>query len=820
MKISSISKLRTNARSLSLFTFLLAGISNPLLAQQPEGAIEGKTTDSTGKILDYVTVTLINLPDSSIVKAILTNEEGNYNFNQLKNGSYFVKAELLGYNQTNSPTVKISTNHKTVKLEDLQLATSNKELETIVITSQKPLFERKADMMVVNVENSSLSAGNNAMDILERSPGIAVDKDDNISLNGKKGVMVMVDGKQTHLSSSQLASLLRSTDGNTIQSLEIIDSPSAKYDASGASGIINIKLKKNKLAGTNGTFNLGGGYGNGRKGNTSLNLNHKSGKIGIFGTYSYQENDRTDFMNINRIVGGGTEFTSFDQDNSMNSQRNNHSLRTGIDYQISEKNTLSLQVSGLLNNSNDKNSSDVLMGSFQSSLDSTMIANSFFDSDFKSYSVNLSNTYQIDTMGSKISADIDLSSFQDNLLADYENFFYNPDGSSPHIPLILRSDMPSRIKIQSYKADFTHPFNENSGMEAGLKFANVKTDNNLKFSEWIENTWSNVANRSNHFIYTEQVAAAYLNYNKKIKKFSLQTGLRTEYTISNGNSVTLDNQVKRDYIDFFPNISIAYEKSDSHQFSLSYSKRINRPQYDNLNPFNYFLDKYTYQQGNPYLEPEYNHAFKLNYTFLKRFNFTTGYEVTNNAVVEIMRQNDIEKTTLVTNENIAKQQQWFLNINAPFKFTKFWSSNTNVTGFYLGFISDSPEDAIDFGQYALQLNSNQTFQITPSFSADATVNYQSGLQYSIYKIGHSWSTDVGISKSFNNKRTNLKLSVSDIFNTRTQNVSTQYANLNTRIYQKRETQVFRLSFSYSFGNTKIGEAKQSSKSEEQQRVGK
>src|SRR5690606_13545626 len=183
----------------------------------------------------------------------------------------------------------------------------------------------------------------------------------------------------------------------------------------------------------------------------------------------------------------------------------------GIDYQLSEKNTISLQVSGLLNNSDDTNSSDVLIGSFQSALDSTMIANSVFGSDFKSYSINLNNTYLIDTLGSKISADVDISSFSDNQLANYENYFYNPDGSSPHLPLTLRSDMPSRINIQSYKADFTHPFNENSGMDAGLKFANVKTDNDLKFSELIENNWTNVANRSNHFIYTEQVAAAYLN---------------------------------------------------------------------------------------------------------------------------------------------------------------------------------------------------------------------------------------------------------------------------------------------------------------------
>jgi len=820
MKTFIHSKLTTKALSIVLFTFFLIGFFNQLSAQEPEGTVAGKITDTSGKILDYATVTLISVPDSNVVKVMFTDEEGNYSFTHIKNGSYLVKAEVLGYNKTTSQLVTLSKDNKRIDVEDIQLLTGNKELETIVITARKPLIERKADMMVVNVENSTLAAGNNALDILERSPGITVDKDDNISLNGKQGVMVMVDGKETHLSSSQLANLLRSTDGNTIQSVEIINNPSAKYDAAGGSGIINIKLKKNKIAGTNGTFNLGGGYGNGHKANTSLNLNHKTGKINLFGTYSYQENDRTDLMNIHRIVGAGNQFTSFSQDNSMNSQRKNHSLRAGIDYQTSEKNTVSLQLSGLLNNSDNSNLSDVQIGSFQSTLDSTLSANSLFNEDFKSYSINLNNTYLIDTNGRKITADIDYSAFYDNGSANYENYFFNPDGSSSHAPLLLKSDMPSKIYIQSYKTDYTHPFNENSGIEAGLKFASVKTDNNLKFSELIDNQWTDVADRSNHFIYTEQVAAAYLNYHTKINKFGVQAGLRSEYTSSNGNSVTLVKEVKRNYIDFFPNISLSYDASENHQYSLSYSKRVNRPRYDNLNPFSYFLDKYTYQQGNPYLEPEYTHAFSLNYTLLKRFNFSSGYQLTKHAVVEMMKQNDEDKTTLVTNENIAEQEQWFLSINAPLQFAKFWNSNTNVTGFYLGFKSDIPETGIDFGQYAMQLNSNHTFTILPSLSAEATINYQSGLRYSIYKIGQSWSTDMGINKSFNNKRTTLKLSVSDVFNTRKQHVTTNYSNLNTIINQKRETQVFRLSFIHNFGNTKIGTQKQSSKSDEEKRVGK
>jgi len=818
MKTLFLLNPKTSSSLLGLFCFLLLSYTQAY-AQGAEGHIEGRVTDKSGTPLDYATLTLISFPDSAVLKTFFTGEDGRFDVRYAKKGKFLLKAELLGYSPGYSETFELSELQSQVKLGDLALETANKELQAIVITAEKPLIERKADMLVVNVENSTLAAGNNALDILERSPGITVDKDDNISLNGKQGILVTIDGKQTHLSSTQLANLLRSTDGNTIQSVEIINNPSSKYDAAGGSGIINIKMKKNRMAGTSGSVTLGGGYGNGHKANGSLNLNHKANKLNVFGTYSYMDNERTDQLNIFRLVGANTSFTSFTQDNVMNAQRASHSMRAGVDYQTSAKNTVSFQVSGLLNNSNDSNLSDVNIGSFGSALDSTLAANSLFDEDFKSYSVAVNNTYLIDTIGTKISADIDFSSFFEKGGANYENRFFNVDGSAMRNPLFLKSDMPSTIHIQSYKTDLTRPFSDKSGMEAGLKYANVKTDNDLKFSEMIDGQWTNVADRTNHFVYTEQVAAAYVNYHTKFNKFGVQAGLRSEYTVSNGNSITLDNEVKRDYIDFFPNVSVSYDASENHQYSVSYSKRVNRPRYNNLNPFSYFLDKYTYQQGNPYLQPEYTHAIGLNYTLMKRFNFAAGYEITKDAVVEMMKQNDVEKSTLVTNENIAEQEQWFLNVNAPVTFTSFWKSNTNVTGFYLGFKADRPEANINYGQYALQLNSNHSFTILPTLSAEATLNYQSGLRYSIYKIGSAWSTDLGISKSLKDKRANVKLSVSDIFNTRTQHVSTQYSNLNATIDQKRETRVFRLSFSYNFGNTKLSGPRQATKSEEQKRVG-
>src|SRR5690554_4924647 len=292
--------------------------------------LNGFIKDDGLSTLDYATVSLLNAKDSTVLSVVFTDDNGLYQFKNIKQGSYFISASMIGYADGISDLFEVNEplgNLYSVK--DLILAPASTSLNDVVITVQQPLIERRADMLVVNVENSTLAAGNNALDILERSPGISVDKDDNISLQGKQGILVTIDGKQTHLSSTQLANLLRSTDGNTIQSVEIINNPSSKYDAAGGSGIINIKMKKNRMAGTSGSVTLGGGYGNGHKANGSLNINHKAGKLNTFGTYSYMDSERTDLMNIYRLVGANTSFTSFNQDNSMNSRRENNSLRAG-----------------------------------------------------------------------------------------------------------------------------------------------------------------------------------------------------------------------------------------------------------------------------------------------------------------------------------------------------------------------------------------------------------------------------------------------------------------------------------------------------------
>ncbi|SEL78084.1 TonB-dependent receptor [Parapedobacter koreensis] len=790
-------------------------------AHAQQVSITGKVVDEQHAPLDLATINLLNAKDSALVKTVFPDSQGSFTFAGVQHGKYFITAVLVGYDDATSEIVEITSATATKNLAPLVLKNANTVLAEVAVTApQRPLVERRPDMMVVNVENSTLAAGNTAMDILERSPGVTVDKDDNISLMGKQGVTVMIDGKQTYLSAEQLANFLRNTDGNTIKSIELITNPSSKYDASGTAGMINIVLKKNRMAGTNGTFTAGTGYGFGHKANTSLNINHKVDRLNLFGTYSYMNNRGGNEIDIFRSIVQQESNTDFQQYTDFNRRNRNHSYRAGADYNTSDRNVVGLLLSGYASGNDNNNASNTLIGRTILSPDSTLFTSSVFDGSYTSFAVNANNQFTIDSNGRKLVADVDISRFSNRNNADYNNTFYLPSGDIKGQPLLSRSNMPTLIDIRVAKVDYTHPFGKDNKnkIETGLKYSNVSSDNDMRFENQVEGAWQNDAGRTNHFLYEEQVAAAYVNYSTKVGKLGIQAGLRSEYTISDGNSITMANRIKRDYLNFFPSVFLNYNISDNHQTGLSYSKRINRPNYGNLNPFEYFLDQYTSEQGNPYLRPEYTHAFDFSYTLMQQYHLSAGYSRTNDVIAESMGQDNATKRTWVTRANLAKQEIWYGNLNVPVKVAKFWNTNTNLNAFYMGFDGPLGGQHLSQGQFAWQLRSNHTFTILPTLTAEASVNYQSSLVYSIYRIGSQWSIDAGLNKSLYNKKANLKLSVSDVFDTRLQDVRTQYANLNTIISQKNETRVARLTFTYNFGNMKNGARRNDTQSEEKSRI--
>ena len=785
--------------------FLLSIIT--VNAQAPKMAtvtITGTLQNEQGKPIDYATVTLLRAKDSSVVKGTLSNDAGKYALDHIAAGNYIIAATNMGYQKSYSPAFEVTGTEVTETVAVIKMLPASRNLQTVTITSSKPLIERKLDRTVMNVENSVLAAGNSALEILERAPGVTIDKDDNISLKGKQGVTVMINDKLTYMSASQLTTMLRSTDGSTIQSIEIITNPSAKYDASGNSGIINIKLKKNKQSGTNGSLTAGAAYGKNFRDNTTLNLNHKQGNLNVFATLSRGDIKRENSIDIDRVIDSANVSTYFKQKTLMINDVHYNNYRVGADYATSSKNTVGFIVNGDYTNEYSNNSSTTFLGKTPAANDSYQNTLSYIKQTYRSIGVNLNDHLKIDTNGQELSVDLDYSKFNNNSDAKYDTYFFRPNGTSQMDPVMLRNQTPSQITINTQKVDYTLPLSKSLKFESGLKFSSVKTDNDLQAQINKGPVFINDTTRTNRFIYDEKVSAAYVNLGKTYKNTSIQAGLRAERTVSNGNLVTENQVVKRSYLDFFPSVFINHTLSSKHEIGISYSRRIDRPNYDNLNPFRFYLDQYTYEQGNPFLKPQYTNSFELSYTYNKTINVTLGYSRTTDVSAEVLLTDTLSKATYQTRVNLQTQNNYNININSPYTIAKWWTGNINFNGFYLGFKSDSLlGGTLNNGQAAYNIRSTQTFLFGKGFKAEVSGNYESPLTYSIFKIKSRYSVDAGVSRSFINKKLNIKLAVTDIFNTRRNNVGTHFQSVNLDIRQKNETRLGRLTLTYNFGNSKI-----------------
>jgi outer membrane receptor protein involved in Fe transport len=786
-----------------------------------KGQLRGKVMDEKSAPVMYAVVSLISATDSTQVKSAITTEKGEFSFINIAAGTYFITIEWIGYQKKLNGPFTIDAAHQLLNIGQILLLPGTKELNTVSIVGKKPLIERKSDRLVMNIANSTLAAGNTALEILSKAPGVTVDHDGNISLRGKPGVSIMIDGKLTYLSASQLTNLLRSTDGNSIQTIELITNPPAKYDAAGTGGIINIRLKKNTNYGTNGTFTAGGGYGKYYKSNAGITLNHRSKNINLFGNYNYVNNKYFETLNVIRSTAAGDENTYFDQQGRDISFRKNNSYKAGIDYYIGAKNIIGFVMSGYANHIDATNEIKTLIGNRPATVDSSVTALNPGNGKYKNQTYNLNYKSVLDTSGQELNADFDYSRFSSNNHVTYNNSFSDALGTVNKAPLIFRNETPTQVKIWAGKIDYTYPFNPKMKLETGIKSSYVSTDNDFQSENLKNGNWINDVSKSNRFIYKEQVNAAYANLHKEFKSTTLQIGLRTEMTHSEGNSITTGNVVKRNYTDLFPSLFIQQNLSKDHEIGFSYSSRINRPDYQSLNPFLYFADLYTYSQGNPQLKPEYANSFELSYGYKKTTNITFGYIHTRDVMTTTLLTDPIKKTLAIFEQNLASRRTVSMNINRPVAIASWWNTSNDATIYHSRFTSPDLLGApFKNGKLTYMINSIHTFTINPSVNAEFSANYQSSQVFGTYIAKPIYGVDLGISKSFASKKANIKLSASDLFNTRQVHVRSAVPLQDYNLSQKQESRIISLSFSYNFGssNVKATRERSNSSSNEQNRI--
>ena len=793
------------------FFSLLAAMSIALLGLAQTGKVSGSIKDGGNqKVIDAATISLLKAKDSSLVKAIFTDKQGNFQFENVADGNYLILATSVGHAGTYSSRFSISNTSNAVAVGVLQLVPKSKGLKEVVVASKKPMIEHKIDKTVVNVDASINNAGTTAMEILEKSPGVSVDKDGNISLKGKQGVKVLIDGKLSYLSGSDLANLLRNMQSAQLDQIEIMTNPSAKYDASGNSGIINIKTKKTKTAGFNGTFTTGYTQGIKSRVNESININYRKNKLNLFGNYSYAYREQWQNLSILRKFRDKDTrvlLNIFDQLANLRSERQSNSLKIGADYSVSKKTTLGVVASGFYNPEIFHNTNNTYLMDANSAVQTRTYATNYMDNYWKNFSGNFNLRHVFDSTGRELTADLDYSDYTSSSDQTLRNYYFDAYGNKTAPSDTLLGKIPSDIKIYSGKADYSQNIGK-AKFEAGVKYSSVKTGNNAQYDSLKNNSLVHDYGRSNHFVYEEQIEAAYVNFSGSLsKKWDAQAGLRLENTNSKGTQLTTSQSFKRSYTQLFPTAYVSYKMNEKNVFSLNYGRRIERPDYEDLNPFFFFLDKYTYQVGNPELKPQFSHNIELSHSYNNFLNTTVNYYKSTDLIQDIIEQNDAKKETYVKKNNIAQQQQIGLAISAQVPVAKWFDLNvyTNVSSnIYKGIINNS---YTKLSSTFMMANLSAQLNFGKGWKGSVDGFYRGKGLDGVFNINAMGAMNAGVSKTVLKNKGTLKFSMRDIFWSQQARGSAQYGYVDTQFKESRDSRQGSLSFSYRFGKGKASAPK-------------
>ncbi len=799
---------------MKFFTKLVALllVSAPLWAQNTQkGAVSGLVLDEKQAAFPFVNVLLFKASDSTLAKGMTSDTDGKFAFENIEAGRYLTLVSMVGYEKVYSPVFTVA--NAEVKLSPVKLSTSVELLNEVKVVAQKPFIEQQIDRTVVNVENSIVSAGATALEVLERAPGVVVDQqNDVLKLRGKDGVLVQIDGKRSYLSQTELMNLLRNTPSDNIEKIELITNPSAKYDAAGNSGIINIVFKKNKNYGTNGNFTIGGGYmpdfSVGR-GNGSLALNHRQGKINIFGTGSVYTGGNVNTNDIYRTIPFEGKVTIFDQHGERHSTYKNYSLRAGMDYSLTDKTTLGVLASAFLNDwsqPDGTNNTQILDGN--STLERSFLTKSSSGQKNNNVTANVNVKHKFDEKGKELTFDADYVRYGGQSFNNLDTRYFKPNGMPDGQPDLVRNDMPSIINIGVIKLDYAQTLGKGK-LETGLKSSYVNSDNDLTF-EVKQDVWVIDPTRTNRFKYTENINAAYVNYGGKLgEKTSYQLGFRAEQTHSVGNSITLNDVRDRNYLNLFPSVFLSQQLDSSNVLNFSYSRRIDRPDYQSLNPFEFYLDPYTFERGNPNLRPQYTHAVQLTHVYKSFLNTSISYSRINDLIArEVPRQIASENKTYVTTENLDNQDNVNLTVSLPIPVAKWWTLQANLTGSYNRYKTFYGDALYDVSQFNYNVYASNQFKMANNWSAELSGWYNSPSVYGFFVSNPQGMINLGLQKSVWEKKGTFRLNVSDLFWMNKFRGRAQFQDIDLRVRSSWPSRQLRLTFTYNFGNQNVKGARQ------------
>jgi hypothetical protein len=799
---------------LALLVYFL-GVSNLAASTKQVSKISGKITDQAGEVVPYANVALVQL-DGALVDGAVSDEDGNFVVETTKTAKVKLVVSSIGYQTFSSEPFELAPG-LVKEFGTLKVVNETLGLDEVMVKATRPEIIIEPDKTVINVEGTVMAEGSNALDVIGRSPGIYVDQEGNINLNGRTGATVMINDRPTYMSATDLANFLRSMPAENIKSIEVVNNPSSRFDAEGSAGVINIQLKKATVDGVFGNVQIGGQYNGQFAPNAGVTLNVKKGKLSTNGTLNYNEYANYNDIEIYRNFTLAEGISSFSQDSRIASRYKTPSFNGSANYEISKTQNLGLNVQASTGDDTNNNTSGTVITNpgkdYKNFIESTNEASGKRNRLF----TNLHYDAKLDTLGSKISADVDFTVMDNSSRSLLDNGYWaeNNDPASSYTDKVLTlNDM--FYTIFTAKVDYTKALKGGKTLEAGLKGSWVESDNNLDLSRAQDEGPFEIDPNSNRFIYNENVLAAYGAIKGSFsEKVSYQAGLRGEFSDIVGNSVTLQQVNNQNYFNLFPSFFVQHKVSDKYQVVYNANRRITRPNYRLLNPFVYYIDPLTSETGNPGLKPQYSTNFEMNHVVNGSYQFTLGYSVTEDSFMQVFVQDQEDRTTTTYTDNFDKTRNVNFRAIIPVEIRKWWNASNMLQANYNKFQTLIGEDYLDVAQISYMGRTQHNFTLPKGFKAELMAMYIGPQIWGQGKLqGFGW-VDAGVTKSVMKDKLSISVNATDVFRSQLIRVGIDFADIDTHFRQYRSNQGVRFTLKYNFAKGESFKVKSSSGSSDE-----
>lgn len=766
---------------------LFAGTTT--IAQQSIG-ISGVVRDSIAALAGAT----VELSNANTRSQAVSDSAGHFRFTGIGSGNYNLQVKMIGYKAFVKQDLLISSGHDSIMV---LLEADPAMLDQVVVKSQARYIEMKSGTTVINLSQSPLAATDNLYDAIKRAPGVTTLQD--LQYMGKT-VTVTIDGRPLRLSGSELETYLSSLPASQAEKIELISRPSARYEA-GSNAIINIKLAKNKNYGTNGRLRAGMGIAHYARLNAGASVNYRNARINLYGSYDVNSSQTRSFNTADRILTGKQTLHDAQQ---WKDRPVSHQFTAGLDYSFRNKSSAGLLVKGLVSDKNRTgyfNTSRYLNGE---SADSSAIQQQATHISLVLPSVTLFYNMKLGKTG-QLALSADQLWYKKTGGYNYHTAYLNAAGQQLSPAAGLRSQWPGEKSIRTFSADYQWKSGQLS-WETGIR--GILSHSNNKATWYVEENgdWKTDDQRSNNFIYDENIGAVYLTARRAWKKIELSAGLRYEQTQATGYSIQLDQKDKRNYGSLFPQADLSYAITDDQQFSVSYSRKIERFGFDLVNPFRIYQGAYAYSQGNPQLRPSFSNNIEAGWSKGNQWMASVSYSRFTQVLAEVYR---LDRSSIMVSsyENVAAATQWMANLShVRFFMQRKLQSVFSLGGLYAAYHAPAGSN-LNKSIAAAFISSNNVYKISPSWKMELNGSYYSPLQFGVYRFKEQFEMNAGVSHTLLKKNGTLSFSISDIFNTNKRRYTLHSYDVYALYRNNPETRVFKLSFSWAFGNKQVKAAK-------------